>query len=537
MKKRIHINRFGYMTGMPKSAVCTGTSAGLFYIVDAKQGISVYAGRLSYPSFDRESGDMVRLADFSDFNTKGSYFIRAGYRRSDVFEISDNPYDKLKKDIIGGIYLNRCGFDFYSDSSSFLHDPRYCRKGCHTEAIPNEGRRIDVAGGWHSYYGYGKSTLSAGLASAIMLYSLRLFGESFSEEEKKALEEECRWGLDWLMKMQDSDGGVFESVYTVQPGLFTAPEEDGSEYFLSKKTCDAALRFTAAAALAAGYFKGSDLKYSERLRKAAEKSWLWAVQTAEYGQYSSRSGHSMESAFMWAMCEMYSLTGDESFSQMIGKKYLTSCFTGFGDGACGGFAALSYLLSGRHLERNIEAFIRKKITDKADRMWIADRSSGYSVSLSAGGGFCFASNFHILCDCMSFITAYLLSGEKNYLTGAADQFSYILGKNPLGMAFMTGEGEDMCRYPCNSLSASNEHKGAVPGMIVSGANTDRWDEYSKWHIDRSAPPARCYIDNEYSQSTNVTAVHFSAPVIFISAFYNKVGRSALSGVRKQNLSI
>lgn len=63
MKKKIHINRLGYMTGMPKSAVCSVT-AGIFYLVDAVRGVSVYAGRLSHPFYDRESGDTVRLADF-----------------------------------------------------------------------------------------------------------------------------------------------------------------------------------------------------------------------------------------------------------------------------------------------------------------------------------------------------------------------------------------------------------------------------------------------------------------------------------------
>lgn len=516
------------MIGSPKTAVCTGTSTGLFYIVDAKQGINVYAGRLSHPSFDRESGDTVRQADFSDFDRKGSYFIRAGYRRSDVFEISDRPYDSLKTEIIRGLYLNRCGYYFTDDLMGA--DRVFKRTACHTERMSADGRSIDVSGGWHSFSGYGRNVLSAGLVIADIIYALRLFGESFSEEEKAVAERECRWGLDWMMKMQDSDGGVFESVYMVGAGVFVHPDEDNAPYLLGGKSCSAALRLTACAALAAGYFAKSDPAYSKRLAAAAGKSWLRAVQTPEYASFSSRSGDKPDGEFMWAMCEMYALEGDESFAAMIKRKYLTSGFTGFGGEDCGGFAALSYLLSQRHHERDIEAFIRKKLTDRADRMWIADRSSGYGVSLSAGKGFCYGSNFHILCDCMSFITAYLLSGEQNYLIGAADQFGYILGKNPLGTIFFTGDREDGCRAPCHKLSVTNEKRLPVPGMVVSGANTERWDEYSKWHIDMNTPPSKCYIDNEYSISTNEPAIHFSAPLIFISAFFDKVGRSALSGV-------
>lgn len=542
MKKRIHINRLGYMIGMPKAAVCISTSAGIFYLVDANQGISVYAGRLSHPSFDRDSGDNVRIADFSDYNVSGRYFIRAGYRRSDVFEISDDPYKKVRNDVLLGIYLNRCGYDFGSDKEASRIDRRYIHRICHTEKVSCGERTVDVSGGWHSTSGYGKNVLYSAAAAADMLYALKLFGESFSESERLMLEDECRWGLDWLLRMQDFDGGVYESYYSLQSGIFTRPDEDESKYLLSGKSCSAALRLTAAAALGAEYFAVIDEKYSHKLRRAAEKSWLWTVQSPEYGFYSSRNGGFSEdeeeayilgSEFMWALCEMYALTGDASFGAMIGKKYLSSEFSGFGNGSCGGFAALSYLLSDRSRERNVEAFVRKKITDRADRMWIADRESGYRVSRSAGGGFGYSSNFRILSDCMEFITAYLISGEHNYLEGATDQFSYVFGRNPLSIAFMTGKGEEFCKSPCHSLSSSLEGGAAVPGMIVSGANTDRSDDYSKWHIERGTPPAKCYIDNEYSITTNEAAVHFSAPVIFISAFYDKVGRSALSGVRKQ----
>lgn len=542
MKKKIHINRLGYMSGMPKKAVCTSTSAGIFYLVDAEQGISVYAGRLSHPCFDRDSGDKVRIADFSDYNVNGRYFIRAGYRRSDIFEISDDPYKKLRNDIIHGIYLNRCGYDFGADKIASRRDDRYIHRICHTEAVSSGTKSVDVSGGWHSASDYGKNVLYTTIAAADMLYALKLFGESFSEKEALLLSDECRWGLDWLLKMQDSDGGVYESYYSLQKGVFTSPEDDENKYLLSGKSCSAALRFTAAAALGAGYFRETDEKYSHMLSRAAEKSWLWTVQSSEYGRYSSRNGgfsedeeeaYSLESEFMWALCEMYALTGDASFGQMIGRKYLTCEFSGFGDESCGGFAALSYLLSDRHRERNVEAFVRKKLNDRADRMWIADRESGYRVSRSAGGGFGYSSNFHILSDCMVFITAYLISGEHNYLEGATDQFSYVFGMNPLSVAFITGERDECCKSPCHRYSSSLDNGSAIPGMIVSGANTDRSDEYSKWHIERGTPPAKCYIDNEYSVTTNEAAVHFSAPVIFISAFYDKVGRSALSGVRKQ----
>ncbi|MGN1090404.1 MAG: glycoside hydrolase family 9 protein [Huintestinicola sp.] len=531
MKKKIHINLRGYMLEMPKTAVCLA-NAGVFYLIDAEKGVSVYASRLSHPSFDRESGDTVRIADFSDFNTPGKYYIRAGYRRSDVFEISENPYKSLRSEILRGIYLNRCGFDMNSDVSMDRNAGQYSRSGCHTNSA-GTGRQ----GGWHSYGGYNRDVdVSCGVL-ADMLYALRLFGESFSDKERVLMEDECRWGLDWLLRMQDSDGGVFSSIYSGMETPLTAPEEDSGKYFLGGKTCSAALRSAAVLALASGYFEGCDDEYSHLLRSAAERSWLAAVRSEEYKVYCGRKSalsaeeeEVLESEFMWAMCELYSLTGDSSYSEMIGKKYLSSGFSGFDAKGCGGFAALSYLLSERSRERSVEAFVRKRITDIADRLWIADRGSGYSIACSAGSGFEDASNLSILSDGMTFIMAYLVSGGQKYLTGASDQFSYIFGRNPLGMSFMTGDVGECCCSPCHSLSASFEG-GAVPGMIVGGANTSRSDDYSRWHISVSSPPAKCYVDSGFSRATNTPSVHYSAPVIFISAFYDKVGRSALTGIK------
>ncbi|MBQ7784012.1 MAG: glycoside hydrolase family 9 protein [Oscillospiraceae bacterium] len=542
MKKRIQINRLGYMTGMPKSAVCKVT-AGIFYLVDAVKGISVYAGRLSRPFFDRESGETVRLADFSDFNVKGRYFIRAGYRRSDVFEISESPYKELRRTVLTGIYLNRCGFDFYSDLVIGRPKDGYMRSECHTEPLsPKEGGKpLNVSGGWHNRGCYCKVTSETCLTAADMLYSIKLFSESFSEDEKALVIDECRWGLDWLLKMQDNDGSVFSGCTYEHGSDVFSPDNDSGEYYLDWKNCISALRFTAVTALAADFFKNTDRVYSEKLRKAAETCWLWVVQSSEYNYYISTKGsvsrdgdgtYLLESEFMWAMCEMYSLTGNESFDEMIEKKYITSSFSGFGSSSCGGFAALSYLLCNRKRNRSVEAFIRKRIIDKADRMWIAVMESGYRTARGADNGFMYASNFSILADCMSFITAYLISGDQKYLAGATDQFSYVFGRNPLGMMFVTGSGEDCCHSPSHKLSGSLDHDNPVPGMVVSGANEERSDDYSKWHIERGSPPALCYIDNEYSYSTNEPAVHFSAPVIFISAFYDKVGRSALSGLHR-----
>ena len=540
MKKRIQVNHLGYMAGMPKNAVCRVT-AGVFYLVEASSGISVYAGRLTCPFFDRESGDTVKLADFSDFNVCGSYFIRAGYRRSDVFEISPEPYKYVRQTALDAVFASRCGYDLSSESKRC---GGYAHRECHTEQAESHSDtsgscHTDTTGGWHTGAGYSKELRSICLTIADMLYSLKLFGESFSDEETALVTDECRWGLEWILKMQDKNGGVHEGVFISEEdnGEIPMPDEHTASYEIGKQTCSAALLFTAAAALGASFFSGKDNSFAKKLRRSAEKSWIAALQTKEYERYCSRLGStsesgdeldSIESEFMWAMCEMYALTGEESFETMVKEKYILSSFYGFGYSFCGGFAALSYLMNSRTKDRSAEAFIRKRLTDRADRMCIACKSSGYRTARSAGGGYGFGSNFAVLSDCMDFITAYLISGNNDYLEGAADQFGYIFGKNPMGTAYMTGCGEESVHQPYHIMSMALENEPPLSGMVVSGASVKRTDQYSKWHIEKGTPPAKCYVDSGHSVSTNEASVHFSAPVIFISAFFDKVGRSALN---------
>ncbi|MGN0667240.1 MAG: glycoside hydrolase family 9 protein [Huintestinicola sp.] len=543
MKKKIHVNLLGYMVGMPKMAVCA-VSAGIFYIADARTGTNIYAGRLSKPVYDHESGDTVRIAEFSDFNRTGQFFIRAGYRRSDVFEISERPYTRLKGLALEGIYLNRCGFDYSSDTTDIRAESPYIHDACHTGKLAvysdPTGQKYDVSGGWHEYGGsYARYSTAASGSIAHMLYALKLFPDSFSRAEREMTEKECRWGFEWLLKMQSSDGGVYHKTSSIAGSEMTAPEDDGEEYFVFEKTAQATSLFIAIAALGADYFSESDSRLANRLQRAAEKAWLWLVQTEDFENYMNPApikpeffggipGQATDDYFMWAVCEMYNLTGDEFFCEAIEKKYLQTDFSGFGRNSVGGFAALAYLMTPRKKDRAVESMIRKKITDAADRMWIADRASGYRTARSAGSGFVYASNFHILSDAMCLAVAYLLSGDNRYLIGVSDQIGYIFGCNPFGISYMTCSCSCCCSRPYHRISVCDDIDEPVMGMIVSGANVSRNDGYSIWHIEKGTPPSRCYVDNEYSYSTNETAIHFSTPVIFLSAFYEKPGRSTLT---------
>lgn len=541
MKNKFYINRVGYHASADKIAVCT-VNGRFFNIIDAQSGASVYEGRLSDPIYDKESDDTVRIADFSDFNQHGRFYIKIGIRRSGSFEISDNVFDGVKTDVMNAIKMSRCGYDTLAHADEFGEElAPFLTGSAHPDVISHSGKRYDMSGGWHTMGGFDKDVPATCIVIAELLYSLTVFPASFDRARKKRLLDECRWGLDFLLKMQDSDGGVFSDIHAKTKFTNGSPEEDTDIRLIGEKSCLACLRFASVTALAARTFERSDKAYSHRLSSAAQMAWIYIVGTSEYKYYQGKYGsldddldglYALESDFMWTMCEMYSLTGGSEFANMIEQKYTSCLFGGFGDRFCGGYASLAYLLADKPKKDFIVSFIRMRVSFRADRLWIARCESGYRVSCSAGGGYIYGTNQRILSNIQQCQLAYLLTGDTRYLRTATENLGYIFGCNPIGSAFITANKDGFCRNPCHRLSSSVYEDICLPGLVVGGANILRTDPFSKWNIEKNTPPAKCYIDNKFSYATNEPSIHYSAPLIFITAFYDEIGRSVFNSLNR-----
>ncbi|MGN0692167.1 MAG: glycoside hydrolase family 9 protein, partial [Oscillospiraceae bacterium] len=95
----------------------------------------------------------------------------------------------------------------------------------------------------------------------------------------------------------------------------------------------------------------------------------------------------------------------------------------------------------------------------------------------------------------------------------------------MGISYITGTGEQSPLRPAHALSVSTLAK-PVPGMVVCGANSERDDDFSKWRLSGKTPPAKCYIDNECSFSTNAPSVAFTASALLAAAFFDCSGLSS-----------
>lgn len=101
--------------------------------------------------------------------------------------------------------------------------------------------KLDVTGGWHDAGDYGKYVTAAAAALAHLLYAWKMFPEAFRRQDLNIPGKpsnmpdiliECRWELEWLLKMQRFDGAVWHKATTAKHAAFVMPEDDREQMYV-----------------------------------------------------------------------------------------------------------------------------------------------------------------------------------------------------------------------------------------------------------------------------------------------------------------
>ena len=165
----IMINQLGYRPGTIKKAVFSGSSdADSFKVVNQDTKECVYSGALSDEKYYEDADENVKIADFTDFNTDGKYYIEDSLgNKSFTFDIKENIYDDALISSVKMFYLQRCGCELDKVSADI-----FSHKACHnTKArIYGTDEFIDVSGAWHDAGDYGRYVVAATKAILDLLF-------------------------------------------------------------------------------------------------------------------------------------------------------------------------------------------------------------------------------------------------------------------------------------------------------------------------------------------------------------------------------
>lgn len=524
----IYINQVGYLPDDTKTVVFSGDDLDdAFEVIDVKSGKSVYEGTLSTPAKNRNTNRIEAVGDFSSVTTPGTYKIVAEKTgESYEFEIANDVYDDVFKDAVRMLYLQRCGEITSDYAGDFAHG------NCHSEkaTVYGTSTKIDVSGGWHDAGDYGRYVVSGVKAVEDLFLAYEnhpdVFGDDFDIPESgngvPDVLDEARFELEWLMKMQKTDGSVYHKVTcAVFPGV-CVPEEETDELIVAPVSDAATGDFAAIMAAASTLYADYDAHFADECLKAAKKAgdYLLTHDRIEGGFVNPEDIVTGEypDAFvddecLWAYAELYKATGDSKYSDAISMINLDSVKYGLGWADVGYYAAYAYLTCDE-TDATIAKTLKGKIDDGVDEIIVSIGKDNYKSSLFVN--YFWGSNMGIANNGMLMTMVDALDGKDTNAKNAKAQLDYLLGANGNCYCFVTGYG---------SLSPESTHhrpsqvKGkTMVGMLVGGPDKFKEDPYAKASFKGRAE-ALCYVDNDQSYSCNEVTVYWNSPLIFLMSNY------------------
>ena len=555
---KIHVNQSAYLPYAIKQATVSGSDAAgkTLKLYDSKGRIAAEY-TVSETKFDSNSGEETALIDFSDINAEGSYHFESDNGIfSFEFDISAAPFAALLEDAIKMFYYQRCGCDLKPEYAG-----EYTHKACHTAKVKylyGDGREFHCSGGWHDAGDYGRYTTAGAVALAHLLCAYKFAPETFdkknmtlyipeSENDIPDILNECRYELDWLLKMQDRDGAVHHKCTSMRHTDFVMPEDDPLPFIITPVSSLATADFAAVCALASGLYKDYNRKFSERLADAAKLAGKWLLENPGYlfenpkevstGDYSDPCD--LDERF-WAHAELYKLTKDKAYLELFDKVmkltgdkdgFIESCgiknnlqrytaglpTTLIGWEDVGGLASLAIMFSDEGVfDEALKDSLKALWLDEADRLKNIADSNNFSLAMKPED-FVWGSNLTVLNNAVIFMTADRLKENSGYRDAAIRQLDYILGSNILDISYVTGYGSNPFKNPHNRPTFADGIEEPIPGYVSGGPNYMRLDDAARKNIPEGSPSMKCYTDDVWSYSTNEITIYWNSPLVLLLA--------------------
>lgn len=469
-----------------------------------------------------QSGDKVAWFDFSAFTTPGLYYIRDLQNgiESYNFQIGNCAYKEPIKQALRALYYQRCGMDKAIPFAEAAWTDTHCHDGnlqdtdCRLHNNPIASTSKDLHGGWHDAGDYNKyvNFTFTTLTELLLAYQENPTVWSDDMEIPESgnqipdLLDEVKWELDWLLRMQESDGGVLSVVGVKNYATASPPSADVAQRFYGPATTSAS--FTAASVFALGAIQFQAIgqtTYANTLKTAAIDAWTWANAHPNVTFYNSGTIASGEnevdtyntfSRQMAAAVFLYKLTNIATYKTYVENNYTNMHLLQWT------FAypfeptqqdVLLYYASLPTATASVAnaiktAYINSVKTNNADNLpAYLNKTDAYRAYM-ADNNYTWGNN-EFKCHqgtIFSLMNTYNLdaANQTNYKDAAAGFLHYIHGVNPTGYAYMTNMLHH--GYATNSISqvyhswftdgsalwdqAGISTYGPAPGFISAGAN-------------------------------------------------------------------
>ena len=524
MGKDIQLNQIGFLPGGAKSAVITG-NAKSFSVVDVNSGKTVFKGESGPARSWAASGETVRIAEFSDLRTQGIYRLEAGGEVSPLFRIREDIYAEIGSAALKAFYFNRASTGLEAAFADIYARPlghpdtQVAIHASAASASRPAGSLISSPKGWYDAGDYNKYIVN----SAITVSTLMSLYEHYPRQAVSIasnipesgnsvpdLLDEVRWNLDWMLSMQDpEDGGVYHKLTNLNFEDFVTPEAAVKPRFVVMKTTSASLDFAASMAQASRVYRPFDAPFADVCLRAANQAWSWAQshpdvvyeqpEDVQTGTYSQAKGAFDDERF-WAATELAISRGETGPIQLPGGVQVPEWANP------GALAVMDQLAIGGDMT------LQPAFLALADSLLAMGDRIPYGVTNES---FRWGSNSDFLNQALILTFAYRLTGEKAYREAAQTDFDWVLGRNPLGICFVTGFGSQSPQHIHHRPSESDGIAAPQPGWVAGGPNPG--NQYDCGADAYPSPyPAMAYVDQLCSYATNEIAINWNAPLVYLA---------------------
>ena len=458
---------------------------------------------------------------------EGTYRIEDATGASYEFKVGDKVYNDLLKDAFRFLYTQRCGIEIEEKYAG-----SYAHRACHTgeATIHGTNNKKKVTGGWHDAGDYGRYVVPGAVTVADLFLAYEdarslwdsKWGDSMDIPESgngiPDILDEAKYELDWMLMMQDEvNGGVYHKITCREFPGFVMPEEETEELVLSPISNTATADFAAVMAKASVIYKDIEPEFAKDCLAAAKKAWKY-LETAPVGQGFRNPDDIVTGEYpdmrdpderYWAAVELYSATGDETYAKYYRSILDQYVKDGYGWADVSSYGNKAYLrMDKSKQEDKYVKLISEHLKNRAQELTGFIDSDGYMCDL--GEDYIWGSNMDVVNRARMILDSVAVNGgDKNK---AYQQLSYLLGANTLSQSFVTGYGTVSTEHPHHRVAIVKQY--ALPGMVAGGPNKNIEDPFAKSTL-QGVSPAKCYVDNEQSYSTNEVTIYWNSPLIYL----------------------
>ncbi len=521
----VSVDQVGYVSSMQKICSFPYDAGDLFYVIN-EHNEPVFTGAIVSKSHDPHAGEDNCYGEFTEITEPGTYTVRTQIGTvSQPFTISEDPYGQLRDAAIRMLSMQRC-----SEQLDDWWAGGMAHGVCHNydAIIYDTVNYKSVTGGWHDAGDYGKymETGSKAVNDLLFTYlaSPDLWTDSIGFPQSgngiPDILDEAKYELDWMLKMQNDDGGVINTVIPRNISEIVLPEHDNQELILLYPETTSTADFAGTMAVASIVYEHIDRNFSRQCLNAAKKADYWLSQNPKHIDLSNPEGvnggvyrdASDTDGRFFAKTALWAATFDTSYLEEAKKLYASdpACANGLSWRDNGGYGRYIFL-SAKDADRIDAGFykdMRASLIKEADS--IMERlayGNGYLCSLYTYG---WGSNGDALNNGIVLSMAYDLTGNQKFQQAAGEQVHYVLGRNSLNVCFVTGFGSNYPKDVHSRIAKAN--KTSLPGALVGGPDSYREDKYTQ-ALPADTPEAKAYVDTFDSWSTNEVTVYYNSALI------------------------